>query len=77
MKPITAMLTIWLLLVGGLAAQMPGDLTPSMLDELARSCPDDARLKAAQNALAQVDGRTIMQNWETAVSVDTFFSLRL
>lgn len=77
MKSITVTITALLLLVGGLAAQSSGDLTPTVLDELARSCPDDTRLKAAQNALAQVDGKTIMQNWEATVSVDTFFSLRL
>lgn len=72
---------VTLLLVGvltsNLLAQESGVLTQSVLDELSRSCVVDARLKAAQNTLAQVDGRTIMQSWERTVSVDTFFSVRL
>ena len=77
MKQFRQTLVLLILLASTLSAQQPGDLTPSILDELARSCVDDAQLKAAQNALAQVSGQTIMRNWERIVSIDTFFSLRL
>jgi len=58
-------------------AQQAKDLTPDILGELARSCPPDAPLRAAQHALAQVDGKKISQNWEKIIAIDTFFTLRL
>jgi len=52
-------------------------LTPELLNELARSCPQNAQLQSARNALAQVDGNKITQDWNTIVGVDQYFSLRL
>jgi bleomycin hydrolase len=59
------------------AAQNSGDITPGILDELARACPSDAQFRAAQHALSQTDGNKIAQNWEKIIAVDTFFTLRL
>lgn len=73
---VTTLLLVGIL-TGTLLAQESGVLTQSALDELSRSCAVDAQLRAAQNALAQVDGRTIMQSRERTVPVDTFFSIRL
>jgi len=59
------------------SAQNLTHLDQKLLHDLAQSCPADAQLKAAQNALAQVDGNKISQNWQKITSVDPYFSLRL
>lgn len=68
-----------LLLLAGIAtrAQDTKHLTPALLSELEQSCPPDAKLRAAQHALAQVDGNKIVQNWEKIIAVDPYFSVRL
>jgi bleomycin hydrolase len=60
-----------------LCAQESGGITPQVLNELERSCTPDAVLRAAQHAVAQVDGRKVTQSWEQIIAVDTFFTLRL
>ncbi|HVP38089.1 MAG TPA: C1 family peptidase [Candidatus Saccharimonadales bacterium] len=70
-------LVLVLALAAPAAAQQPHSLTPAALGELERSCPSDAPLRAAQHALAQVDGDTLSENWEQITAVDPYFTLRL
>ncbi len=74
MKKVLPLIILMIFFSMPLAAQ---HLDAAALDELARACPPDARLKAAQNVLAQVDGNKITQNWEKTAGVDPHFSLRL
>lgn len=60
-----------------LSAQLKSDIDSTILTSLEQSCITDAGLIAAQNALAQVDGNRISQNWGKIISVDPYFSLRL
>ena len=60
-----------------LPAQTVTHLDPATLTELEKSCAVDEPLKAAQNAMAQTDGKVISQNWEKIVGVDPYLSIRL
>ncbi|MEW5843513.1 MAG: C1 family peptidase [Bacteroidota bacterium] len=60
-----------------LIAQFKTDIDSTILITLEKSCIADAQLIAAQNALSQVDGNKISQNWGKIISVDPYFSLRL
>lgn len=60
-----------------LVAQDKVHIDQSTLSNIEQSCPADAQLKAAQNALAQVDGNKIAQNREKMIDVDPYFTLRL
>lgn len=73
---LTILMSVFLLPIS-LCAQESGSITPQVLGELERSCMPDAGLRAAQHAVAQVDGRKVTQSWEKIVAVDTFFTLRL
>lgn len=77
MKNLFVILALFACTVSGLRAQQPTNISSSVLEELSRSCVPDARLMAAQHALAQVDGNKITQNWEKVIGVDPYFSLRL
>jgi len=72
---VVATLLAWF--ASQLSAQNVKHIDPSVLGELERSCVPDAQLRAAQHALAQVDGNKVSQNWEKIVGVDSYFSLRL
>ncbi len=74
MKKVFPLFALMILFSIPLTAQ---HLNDAALDELAKTCPPDAQLKAAQNVLAQVDGNKIAQNWEKTSGVDPYFSLRL
>ncbi|HOH07889.1 MAG TPA: C1 family peptidase [bacterium] len=74
MKKVLPLIALMIFFSMPLAAQ---HLDAVALDELARTCPPDAQLKAAQNVLAQVDGNKITQDWEKTTGVDPYFSLRL
>lgn len=73
--------SIMLILLTGLCmrllAQQERHITPAVLDELQGTLVSDAALRAAQHALAQVDGNKISQNWEKITGTDSYFSLRL
>ncbi len=77
MKKIFSAFFLTMLFYLSSAAQSVAHLDQKLLHDLAQSCPQDAQLKAAQNALAQVDGNKISQNWQKITSVDPYFSLRL
>ena len=77
MKKILVILFATIILSPGTDAQTNRHLTPALLQELEKSCVPDARLKAAQHTLAQVDGNKISQDWEKIIGVDEHFSLRL
>ena len=77
MKRSTLLVAFIAAALSAVQAQQGGGLTSALLEELSKSCPPDANLKAAQHALAQVDGNKISQDWEKIIGVDPFFSLRL
>jgi bleomycin hydrolase len=58
-------------------AQQGTGISPSMLQTLRSSCLPDARLRAAQNALAQFDGDKLTTDWQKSSAVDPYFSNRL
>ncbi len=77
MKKNAVLFFVTLLVSVAATAQDARHLTPALLTELEQSCPSDAKLRSAQNALAQVDGNKIVQNWEKIIAVDPYFSVRL
>ncbi len=58
-------------------AQRSTGISPKMLEDLRTGCPADAQFRAAQNALAQTDGRKLTPDWEKINGVDPHFSTRL
>jgi bleomycin hydrolase len=73
-----AMIFLLVSLLSTLAlAQRPTGISSDMLQDLRTGCPDDSRFRAAQNALAQTDGRKLTPDWEKINSVDGLFSTRL
>ncbi len=52
-------------------------ITPSLLQELRASCPDDAAFRATHNALTQADGNKLAVNKERIDRIDDYFSNRL
>ena len=77
MKHVVVMLLAVTLLHTSGEAQPDRAITPQILTELENSCVVDSHVKAAQHALAQVDGNKLSQNWEQIIGVDQHFSLRL
>ena len=59
------------------SAQRETGLSPQVLQDLERCCVEDARFKAAQNALSQVEGSKIATSWQKLNGVDMYFSHRL
>ena len=77
MKTTLTLSILLFMFAATLPAQTITHLDPATLTELEKSCPQDAQLRTAQNALAQTDGKVVSQNWEKIIGVDPYFSIRL
>ncbi len=81
---VRSMLSTFVLIfacVGAAIGQAPAPnargISPSLLQELRSSCPDDAAFHAAYNALAQNDGAKLALNRDRVNHIDEYFSNRL
>ncbi|MBL7959698.1 hypothetical protein JNL27_05595 [bacterium] len=77
MKKTLPIITFLFIFTLHLPAQTVTHIDPATLTELEKSCVEDEPLKAAQNAMAQTDGKVVSQNWEKIAGVDPYFSIRL